>query len=542
MAVISVRLFMGEVPLVSRQLLKDGMAVTARNVNLERGNLAAWGLPAKITTPTKTGVKKTIYRFGQSSTNEADYWFTWTTDVDVVRAPIHSDTTERTYFTGDGPPKKTDTSLALTGGTDYPMNAYKLGIPRPDTSAVTATLSGTASDPSQPVLLTAYLITYVSVWGEEGAAGAKAIGPVEYKPGQTITLGSLPVAPTGNYNITRKRIYRSSTGTTGSAYQFVAEIPVADTSYVDAKKPEQLGETIATMDWFEPPENGFGLTLGANGNAIMLAGKTIYPCVPFVLYAYPDSYQLTTESDIVGAGAFDQGFVILTKGNPYVITGVDPASYTMTRLADNQACVSKRSIVTMMGGVVYASPDGLWAVTGGGMQNLTKGLLSREQWQAYKPESMHCYELDGRYHVFYDTGTVQGQLIFSFGDVPYMVTSNQHCTAAYNDPQRDALYLAQGADINKWNAGTKQTYVWKSKEYRQPRHISFSYAKVEADSYPVTFRLYAGNTLVHTQSVASEKPFRLPASPAKFHSLELEGNTAINGVTLATSGEEIVGV
>lgn len=539
MTAIQVRTFMGEVPLVAPQLLPDGMAVTSRNTKLNRGSLDAWKGPLPVTTLTKTGTLKTIYRFGQDSATDAQYWFSWTTDVNVVRTPISGDTTERTYFTGDGYPKKTDATLALTGGTNYPVNAYQLGVPMPVPTGASVTVSGTAAEATSAVLTGAYVITYVTSWSEESAPCAAAIGTFTFQNGQALTLNNLPTAPAGNYNVSTKRIYRSNTGTSGSAYQFVAEIPVANTTYVDTKLVDQLGETLATDGWYEPPQNGFGLTLGANGNAIMLAGKTIYPCVPFVLYAYPEAYQLSTETDIVGAGAFGQGFVILTKANPYVVTGVDPSGYSMERMSDNQACVSKRSIVEMMGGVVYASPDGLWAIDSSGMRSLSQKVMSKEDWQAIKPESIHAHELDGRYYAYYDTGVVQGCLIFDFGRVPYVIRLNQYCTAAYNDPIRDSMYTIVGQQVSKWDAGSTLTYLWRSKDYRYPWFTSFAYAKVDAQAYPVTFRLYYDGVLAHTQSVTSHAPFRLPAKTGLVVAFEAEGTNTVDGIALASAGEEI---
>jgi hypothetical protein len=539
MTAIMVRNFLGEVPLVSAQMLPDGTAVTARDVNLQHGNLHPWKSPTTVATPSKTGVKKTIYRFGEQEAADTQYWFTWTTDVDVVRAPISGDTTERTYFSGDGAPKKTNASLAQTGGSQYPMNAYKLGVPMPDTSLCTVVAGGSPTDPTSEEISVAYVVTYVTHWDEEGAPGANGIGPVTFRNGQDRQVNNLPTAPTGNYNLRGKRIYRAVTGSSASAYQYVTEIPLSQTTFSDTFSDTDLEDVLQTTGWFEPPDTAFGLTLGANGNAILLDGKTIYPCVPFALYAYPDVYQLNTESELVGAGAFAQGFAILTKSNPYIITGVDPASYTMTRLDTNQACVSKRSIVEMMGGVVYASPDGLWAIDGNGLRSLTSSLLSKEDWQALVPSSIHAYELDGRYHAFYDTGTVQGCLIFDFGRVPYLIRSNQYCTAAYNDPLRDTLYMAQGGNITKWDAGAAMTYLWRSKDYRFPAPTSLAFGKVEAKSYPVTLRVYYDGALVHTQAVASAKPFRLPAGKAVLAAFEVEGTAIIDGVILAGTAEEL---
>jgi hypothetical protein len=440
--------------------------------------------------------------------------------VDVVKAPIDGDTSERTYFTGDGYPKKTDNTLMASGGTAYPMNAYKLGVPVPNTSVSHYTITGTPTNAEDVSTNAAWIITYVTAWGEEGGA-SDPIGVATFQPGQTYSLTDLPTAPVGNYNITTKRIYRSNTGNSGTAYQFEAEIPVSQATYTAAVANDALGETITTMGWEEPPEDGFGLTLGANGNAIILSGRTIHPAIPFILYAYPPEYQLSVESDLVGAGAFGQGFAILTKANPYLILGVDPASYSMIRLDTNQACISKRSIVEMMGGVVYASPDGLWFIDGSGLKPLTASMMTKEQWQAYKPENSHACELDGRYHFFYDTGTSTGSLIFDFGRTPYVTHSDIHCTAAYNDPLRDSMYMAQGVNITKWDAGAATTYTWKSKEYRSPWYCNYGYAKVEAKTYPVTFKLYTNGALLSTKTVLDNKPFRIAPNQTRSVSVEV---------------------
>lgn len=549
---ISERLFLGEVPQRDPELLSGGLSVVSQNTKLQRGSLQPWRSPSFVATPTKAGVKKTIYRFDQASPTDTQFWFTWTTDVDCVKAPIAEDTTERTYFTGDGYPKKTDNVLSQTGGTDYPVAAYRLGVPQPDTTAVTVTVSGSPVDATESTLVGAYVLTYVTSWGEESAPGEHAIGTFEFLNGQTMTLDALPVPPSGNWNIATKRLYRSNTGTAGTAqYQFVDEIPAAQTTYADTKKNEDLQDMLATTGWFEPPDDGFGLTLGANGNAVMLSGRTIYCAQPYALYAWPTDYQLSVDSDLVGAGAFDQGFAILTKSFPYVLTGVDPSGYTLSKLPYEQACVSKRSIISAMGGVLYASPNGLWQITSSGCFSMTEKLLTKDQWQSYNPASMHCHELDGRVYCFYDNGVTKGCLIFDFGHDAFMTESDQWCDAAYNDPLRDALYLSQNGDITKWDGGAPLNYIWRSQMYRNPRYVSYGYGKVDAETYPVTVSLYGdqessqGNVtqvLIHQQVVTSPRPFRLPPFPTRRHQFEVTGNVTVRGVAFAGNGAEIVQV
>jgi hypothetical protein len=63
---------------------------------------------------------------------------------------------------------------------------------------------------------------------------------------------------------------------------------------------------------------------------------------------------------------------------------------------------------------------------------------------------------------------------------------------------------------------------------------------VVADTYPVTFKLYADGALKHTQAVTSRDPFRLPSGyMALDWQMEIEGTTAVQGAALATSMAEI---
>jgi hypothetical protein len=140
----TVGVFNGMAPSVSARLLdpKFGQqVVNALNTNGELTPLKdilqiGDGLLAK------PGVKKSIYRFGVDR-DEDEYWFHWTTDVNVVRGSINDDTTERTYFTGDGVPKYTYAAIA-TGSPLMPTVSYTLGIPKPDVEGVSFSVANRA--------------------------------------------------------------------------------------------------------------------------------------------------------------------------------------------------------------------------------------------------------------------------------------------------------------------------------------------------------------------------------------------------------------
>lgn len=150
--------FKGEVPSVSDEMLPDTYAAVAHGCNFQSRNLAAFKDYLTNWTTTKVGVVKSIYRWAATHVN-AGYWFHWITDVDAVRGPITQDTTERTYFTGDGAPKMTYSPIAVSGGgTNYPTNTYTLGLPAPaDAPVVTLephTSTITDATKANPVVIT----------------------------------------------------------------------------------------------------------------------------------------------------------------------------------------------------------------------------------------------------------------------------------------------------------------------------------------------------------------------------------------------------
>lgn len=537
MSLIKIMAFNGMTPRTDARLLDNNMAQSSVNAKLQNGTVRPYKATSQVAALSKTGTIKSIYRFGESQTSDANYWFHWTGDVNVVKGPLSDDTYERTYFTGDGAPKMTTNAIATVGGTNYPMNSYTLGLPSPiDAPTCAVTGEGTGNAESR-----VYTYTYVSALGEEGPPSA-ASNTVNVLFGQTVTLSNLSVAPTGNYNVTTKRIYRAVTGTGGTDYLFVAEIPVANTTYVDTVQAAALGEVLPSKDWIAPPTDMAGLTMMANGIMAGFSGKDVCFSVPFAPHAWPIAYRLQTDFPIVGIGAFGSSLFVGTTGFPYIITGVDPEAMTMSKIPERQACVSKRSIVEMGNGVLYASPDGVCLVDGSGVQLITRSILTRDDWQAYNPSSIMATQLDGRYFAFFDTGTRQGCLVLDFtGDGAMVWESDVYATAAYNDVKTDSLYLAIGSNVKKWDSGTTNlTYTWRSKIFVLPKPENMGAAQVLSASYPVTLKVYADGSLIHTATVASAYPVRLPSGfKSREWELELTGTAPVNTLLMATTAKEL---
>lgn len=538
---IAHRIFSGIAPRLDPRRLGETNAQTAQNCDLRNGVLRALRGTTSTWALTKVGTIKTIYRFGQTLTDEAQYWFHWVDDVDVVRGQIVGDTEERTYYTGDsvhGHPRVTKASIALTGGTNYPMNSYRLGVPAPASAPTLDSVTG-AGDGN--VETRAYVYTYVTADGEEGAPSLPLV--VDCEGGQTVNLAGLLTSISGDYNITAKRIYRTvSTASSPTDYQFVVELPLATATYADSKLATELGEIIPSLDYDMPPAGLKGLVSLPNGVVAGFMGNDVYLCEPYRPYAWPAKYIQSVDAPVVGLGVFAETLVVLTKAMPYVMFGSDPNTMVVRKSELAEACVSKRSIVSMSGGVFYASPNGIVMIGPSGGKLITEGIIDKEFWASLKPESISAYHYDGRYIAFYDTGTVQAGFQFDPGDPnqPFSMLE-AYALAGYTDPVRDALYLNVSGTVRKWDSGgTPYTYTWRSRIHEAPAEVNFAWGQVVGEAYPVTIKLYADGVLKYTLAVASTNPFRLPSGfVATDWEIELIGTNKVTAVYLAQGIDEL---
>ena len=538
MGAVTIKVFDGLRPIQDPTLLKDSEATVALNTRLLSGGLA--GLQGTTTLKALTKIApQTIWRYGNSAV-ETEHWLEVLAETDLIRSPIADDAFGRVYWTDGGTPKYAPSSLILSGAS-YPGGAYDLGIPVPAGTPVVSTFTPPPNSASSETRV--YVYTYVSAYGEEGPPSA-ASTLATLDPTQSVQITGLSVAPVGAYNITAKRIYRSSATGSSAAFQFVGEIPVATTSFTDTVSQDALGETLATDTWVAPPVGLKGLKLLANRAAVGFKDTTAYLSEPNLPHAWPHLYPIDTP--IVGIGVFRQSAVLLTNSYPYVLSGADPQAMSLERMELPQACVSKGSIVDTGDGVIYASPDGLVSISSGGVQLITKDILSRKQWQAFNPPSVRGFVHDNRYHMLYTTSAgARGMVVFDFSGqgAPMQlcdINAATAVTAGYADPRTDTLYLAQGGNIVRFDAGSALTYTWRSKTFRAPHPVNFGAAMVIAATYPVTFKAYAGGTLRHTQTVANANAFRLPSGFREVDwAVEITGTSEVSQVSMATSMAEL---
>lgn len=525
--------FLGANLLVQERLLPEGVGVSSLNQRPGSGDLEPWKQPLHITTVPPG--RMTIYRFGRDVASDSLYWFTWAGVVHVCRGFIAADTSERTYFTGDGAPKVTDNTVAV-GSAPYPTAARLLGVPRP-TSAITLTEStaGTGIDE-----LRYYVQTFVTDRGEESAPSP--VESITCKPGAVIEFGTLEGAP-ANHGITKRRIYRTQAGTSGSADFFFLREDLA--TQVDGIKDDAraLGaDTLVTTGWELPPPDLKHLTVLWNGIMAGISGRSVRYCEPYKPYAWPIAYE-TLPPDVTPVALVVYGgtLLVLTNGQPRRVTGDVPEGMDDGATDFDASCISEGSVQGFGHGACWASPDGLAYYGAAGPKILTAGLLKPEQWQAMNPSSIVGAQFAGLYLGFYDAGS--GWKGFAID--PLRPTGiyflSQGYPAAYFDKLRNALFVLDGTSIKKWNSGAAfMTATFRSKVMVLPQPINMARLRVIADDYPATVRVYGDGVLRATKVVADREPVMLPAGyRASEYQVEVEAASKVTAVEMATSLKEL---
>jgi hypothetical protein len=139
MAALVIKSFAGISPKTPSRYLQDTQAQVAINCPVFSGSIQPLAnVGSSLLTLSKDGVPRTIYRYGQDIDSDTQYWFNWGSDVDVCRSQISGDASEWTFYTGDGPPKATYNTIALSS-SNYPAVSRPLGLPAP-TDPVTTSL------------------------------------------------------------------------------------------------------------------------------------------------------------------------------------------------------------------------------------------------------------------------------------------------------------------------------------------------------------------------------------------------------------------
>lgn len=538
---------LGRIPAEHGRRLPDNASQIATNTKFWSGTLSPFKDVSTVAAPTKTGTKKTIY-YAPIIKSGTRYWYHWIDDVVVAESPVEDQTENLVYFAGDssavGKMRYTYLPAAVTGGTNYPINSWDLGVVSPASEPSLAT-SGAGSGGALDV---SYAYRYVA----KTAGGVSMPGPISSiatisrESGQSInvTMATSYVGG-GTHQVTHKQIMRTVPGDSSGLLYLVGEVTLATSVFNDATTDATALTlpTVTVTNLAPPPDDAHSIVMLPNGVAVVASGREVRPSEPWMPHAYPPDYRQMCDFDTVGLGVYGTECIVLTTGIPYILRGSTSSTMTMDRTSMTQSCTSRRSIVSSKYGVVYACPDGLNLISQGTDRLLTKDIIDRETWQSLDPTSVLGVVYDGRYHGFYDNGVTQAGFIFDFEDGSWIDT-DVFATAAFVDPINDALYLQVGSNVVKWEGGvSKKTYTYRSPKIKVITPPTAF--RVIADDYTaLTLKLYADGVLKATKAVTSASVGRLPNGykPSTIE-VQLEGTAAgVASIYLADSVEEVIEV
>jgi hypothetical protein len=450
----------------------------------------------------------------------------------------------------------------------------------------------------------AYVYTWITAYDEEGPPSPPTIVNGWSNGVWALTLFTPPPDNMGvTRNITKTRIYRTVPSTTGqTTYFFVADVPVLTETYSDTidDATVALNTILPSTLWTPPPEGLQGIMSMPNGMAVGFRGNEIWFAEPYRPHAWPSAYTLTTEFPIVGIGVTGQSVVACTSATPYVASGVNPSSMSLTKALSPEPCVSRGSIVSTDQGVYYCSPNGLIKVDQNGTTgNTTELWITRERWRELTPDKfIRAIPLSSSYFAFAtvdntDHTLAQDGFTIELGSdsssftiwpqpgghrIGFNNLSAPRGADIYNvqvDPwtgiglliQDNAVYYYDFSD----DAPTIQPYTWRSKLYQQTFKKNYeaikvyfsvppgspaqnskrkvspfndpSWAILDADRYGI-IRVYADDALVTVREIRSNGELLRIVSGFKADTwqFEIEGRVLISNVQIATSVKELANV
>lgn len=497
-----------------------------------------------------------------------------------------------TFTISDQPYSSNVNTSGTQSGTHtlYLNQPLKLGIPAP-TSAPTLSIAGGTT----PVESRAYVYTWVSAYGEEGPPSpASTVTSGNANGTWTVTVTRPTNSEAAARNLKFVNIYRAVTTTSGTAsYFYVGQISIGTTTYADSAVNVSANNLLQSTFWDPPPSDLKGIISLPNGIIAGFRSNEIYFTEPYRPHAWPVTYSLAVDYPIIGLGVVGQTLMVLTAVSPYAVTGVNPASMSMSRIAQIEPCSSRGSIVSTPAGVIYATPSGLAVALPGGVQVVTRNLVSKDKWQdllkiatlrgAALGNDYYCwgssqgvtFQTDAfqqdAFQVPDDTGGFTGALV-DLNDARIAYNKLTGTIPKFNvisDVWTDEILLLVDSKIYWLDISTSRSrdpYKWRSKVFTMPKRLSLEAMRVWFDLYPDSpelnpvrntnliqtlqpnqwglVRVYADDKLVMCRELRSDgELMRLPSGfKASTYQIEIEARVLISSIEVSSSAKELMNV
>lgn len=393
---------------------------------------------------------------------------------------------------------------------------------------------------------------------------------------------------------------------TGTLYYDVSQTPGTSTpqywgdgsyTFTDDFNASLLLTALSSDNYDAPPADLQGLVVTQNNVLAGFVANEIYFSEPNLPHAWPESYKVTIEPNVVALMPIGGALLILTESYPYIIQGSDPAAgFTAQRIDLQYPCVNAKSVITLNGGVAWATYDGLAFYSPfSGAQLVTKFNFNNDTWTtSLDPSSIIATSYGDMYFASHSNGGFTferdektGGVFTSIGDagvllledgglilledgVSVLLKENSTFTTFssvwYDSLTNKLYYTSAGSDsIFQWDDLDQPplTMQWKSKTFKTKDMINLGAARVIADYVPVSslvitanwesintnweatsgtfedvsqviFKLYVNKELKFTKDLYNSNTFRMPTGyRSDTFEFEVESNIRIREVHLA---------
>lgn len=530
-------------PKIEPRRLAEKLATLAHNTGFESGALAAATI-GTVVSAEFANLGSSVRSILRPANGDTRLAFTSDTTGEAFASLVApSDKWGRIYYTTALGPRFTVADNYVAGGLKINPVSYALGIPTPQYAITVGTPAFTVpTGAAADLVRVAYVCTFVDKYGHEGAP-SPASTIVELPHGLAFSCALQFVAeslPDRNVSGAVRRLYRATYDGSTSAWQFIADVPLATTTWTDNIPLGEEGEQLISTDWVPPPVLKQMVPVASNFVAGFHDNVVCYS-ESRLPHAWPESYRFPLKYQVVGMKPTQNGLLIATTGKPYWGFGADPASAVPVELDANHPCLSAKSLVDMGGYVLYASTDGLVAVAGQDVKVVTGEFIDRFTWlRDFAPASIVAFAYEGRYvfsvgSTWWAFDPADGGGFCTLGELSVAPTALRQ---AYYDAKRDVTVLlntsGQAFDVVA-RQGT--TFRWRSKTFEVPP-VSFARARVLGTSYPLMLRVTADEQTAEYQ-VPNELPIPLRGGrSSRRWSIEIEGSGRVTEVALAQSAGE----
>jgi hypothetical protein len=406
-------------------LLEPSKAQDLSNVNLDSLGLKPLKGPGATVT-SGVGTMRSIHKFSGNWLKDTIAWQYVEYGGILYRAAA-----------GQNPQKSAD-------GVTW----YALSIPAPPQATVADGGAGVITGTYQ------YYVTYLSALG--GESPPSPVSASLTVAGRQIAVG---VTASTDPQVTGLRLYRSGGSQTATA-RIGGDRPNTTGTITDNTTDAQIGPVLTTSEHGAVPQLE-GLAVTPYGTMVGWVGRNLYAAEQAAPWAWPTLSVVPLPETIRAVVSFPGALLVLTVAAPYVLHGSNVSNFQLQNVPSQQGCLGRDTAVDMGDqGVMWASPDGLCRFDGQGVTVVSKSALSNEFMAGVNPTNAKACRFNERYMLFHPDSASPGFIEFDprteGGWKKGTVTAN----AVHYNRTDDALYLAQGADVKQWEAGTSLEFQY----------------------------------------------------------------------------------